>query len=45
MKNWTARDWRFYRNYLIGLSCVMERGTIEWRNVIRRADWVDSNRL
>lgn len=45
MEKWTTREWRMYRNYLIGLSCIMERGTIEWRNVIRRADWIGTNKI
>ena len=45
MKNWTKTDWRWYRNYLQSLSCTMEIGTIEWQNVLHRADWIDKNRL
>ena len=45
MKNWSTTDWRWYRNYLQMLSCTMEIGTTEWRNVLRRADWIDRNRL
>ena len=37
--------WRFYRNYLEGLACCMERGTIEYNNLLRRARWIDENRL
>ena len=45
MKHWSKTEWRWYRNYLQGLSCTMEIGTIEWRNVLRRADWIDRNRI
>lgn len=37
--------WRFYRNYLTGLLCCMEPGTIEYNNIVCRADWIANNRL
>ena len=37
--------WRFYRNYLTGLACCMEPGTIEYNNIVCRADWIANNRI
>lgn len=45
MKTWSKTEWRHYRNYLECISCTMEIGTIEHRNILRRAAWIDNNRL
>lgn len=37
--------WRFYRNYLTGLACCMEKSTVEYKNIMRRAAWINDNRL
>lgn len=37
--------WRFYRSYLIGLACCMEPGTVEYKNLLKRAAWIENNKL
>lgn len=37
--------WRFYREYLTGLACCMEPGTVEYKNLFKRAAWINENRL
>lgn len=36
--------WRFYRDYLTGLACCMDPATVEYKNLIKRALWIDENR-